>query len=108
MQDWEYEVGDARRLDDFIAAYQSGDLDEDERFTLMAMILASLDDLGEAASADVRWDTVRGLLEANIALHAYSIWYWASAESALEDAWYIAPLVRPVLERCRAAIMASG
>jgi len=109
MQDWEIEVADASRLDEFITAYRSGDLDEDERFTLMETILASLDELGDAAAIDPRWETVRDLLESNVALHAYSIWYWASSEADEPDEqWHITPLVRPLLERHRAALMAPG
>lgn len=84
MQDWEYEVADPGRIDEFIAAYRSGQLDEDERFTLMETILASFDQLDGAGHSDPRWATVRGLLEANVMLHARTIWYWASPESPLE------------------------
>jgi hypothetical protein len=41
MQDWEHEVADADRIHEFIAAYQSGQLDDDERFTLMELIIQS-------------------------------------------------------------------
>ncbi|BBB62899.1 hypothetical protein UNDKW_4626 [Undibacterium sp. KW1] len=39
MQDWEYEVADANRIDEFLVAYDSGELREDEKFTLMAMLV---------------------------------------------------------------------
>lgn len=41
MQDWEYEVADANRVAEFLVAYYSGELSEDEKFTLMAMLLQS-------------------------------------------------------------------
>ncbi|MCP5384447.1 MAG: hypothetical protein H6913_07510 [Altererythrobacter sp.] len=46
MQDWEFEVADANRIDEFLSAYQSQELTDDERFTLMEMIIQSFEDLG--------------------------------------------------------------
>jgi len=41
MQDSEWEVAGPTRLDELINAYKSGELDDDERFTLMETIIQS-------------------------------------------------------------------
>jgi hypothetical protein len=56
MQDWPWEVADAERLDEFLAAYEGGNLSEDERFTLMEVILQSFEDLAASTGFDARWD----------------------------------------------------
>jgi hypothetical protein len=45
MQDWAWEVADPSRIDEFLAAYEDGDLSDDERFTLMDTMLQSFEDL---------------------------------------------------------------
>lgn len=42
MQDPEAEWADCERIDEFLAVYESGELDDDERFVLMAVVLNSL------------------------------------------------------------------
>jgi hypothetical protein len=39
MQDWEWEVADPERIDEYITVYNSGELNDDERFTLMETIV---------------------------------------------------------------------
>lgn len=95
MQDWEFEVADASRIDEFLEAYESGELDDDERFTLMQTIIQSFENLNDPLETDARWSGVLELLDANIALHGYSAWYW-SCEDALDprDAWQVSPWLR--------------
>ena len=105
MQDWEWEVADAARIDEFLAAYESGELDDDERFTLMETILQSFEDLGESLSVDPRWPRVLELLDRNVDLHAYTVFYWSCLENEDdEDSWLVTPYVRRVLERHRSRL----
>jgi hypothetical protein len=109
MSDWEWEVADPERIDEFIAAYQSGELDDDERFTLMEMILQSFDDLGDDVADDPRWNLVLSLLDANFRLHAHSIWYWARPESKHpEEQFAITPTVWGILDKHRDELLRSG
>ncbi|MBY8825113.1 hypothetical protein [Sphingomonas colocasiae] len=109
MQDWDYEVADPERIDAFISGYRSGELDEDERFALMRIILQSFEDLGCDISLDPRWTVVSDLLEADIPLHAHSIWYWSCPETAdPEEQWMITPVIRPIWDRHRTDLSASG
>jgi hypothetical protein len=102
MQDWEWEVADAGRIDEFLAAYTSGELGEDERFTLMETILQSFEESELDLSSDARWNEVLTLLEAHIDLHAYSVWYWSCLESDDSQNWFRStPYVRQILARHR-------
>jgi hypothetical protein len=59
MQDWEWEVADSDRIDEFVAGYHSGELNEDERFTLMETIIQSFEDLPrwcKSLSVKVRYE----------------------------------------------------
>ncbi|HVZ37577.1 MAG TPA: hypothetical protein VG963_34385, partial [Polyangiaceae bacterium] len=55
MQDWAWEVADPDRIDEFLAAYEAGDLSDDERFTLMETMLQSFENLPGPLDSDPRW-----------------------------------------------------
>jgi hypothetical protein len=56
MQDWSWEVADATRLDEFLAVYQTASLTDDERFTLMEVLLQSFEDRAQSHGFDSRND----------------------------------------------------
>jgi hypothetical protein len=40
------------------------------------------------------------LLEQNIELHAYSVWYWSDLENELGDEiWHVTPFLRKIVDR---------
>ena len=96
-QDWEWTNSHPKQLPDYLAAYQSGELNDDERFTLMEMMIQCAED----EHGKVHLKAVIGLLETNVQLHLYSIYYWACIGSDLEDSWEIAPAMREILWRHR-------
>ena len=98
MQDWEWEVADSGRIDAFLEAYRSGELDEDERFTLMVTIIQSFEDAPQAPEADPRWREVLELLTKSIDLHISTVWYWAATDhECLDEAWQVTPSIRKLL-----------
>jgi hypothetical protein len=102
MQDWEWEVADAARIDEFLAAYMSGELGEDERFTIMETILQSFEESELDLSSDARWKEVLAALEARIDLHAYSVWYWSCLDFEDSHDWFRStPHLRQILARHR-------
>lgn len=107
MQDWEWEVADAERLDEFIAVYGDTELSEDERFTLMETIIQSCEDLGDGLAGDRRWAAVRDLLEKHLDLHISSVWYWAALESSLDDAWHVSAFMRDLVKTYRRGFVAG-
>ncbi len=100
MQDWEWEVADPDRIDEFLAAYESGELSDDERFSLMEILLQSFEDVPSPLAGNRAWARVLGHLERSIGLHAHSVWYWSDLESkGLDNSWRVTPFLREILER---------
>ena len=102
MQDWEWIVADPTRLDEFLLAYEGGDLTDDERFTLMEIILQSFEDLGPRIEHDPRWERVLEAIDQNIDLHAQSVWYWSlmGDEYGYETFW-VTSFLRNILAKHR-------
>lgn len=100
MQDWEYEVADVERIDEFLEAYEGVVLTDDERFVLMEMIIQSFDDLEGDLDTDPRWSQVIDALENNIDIHIYTVWYWSGTDTESEmECWHVTPYIRPILDR---------
>jgi hypothetical protein len=109
MQDWEWEVADPGRIDEFLSTYESGELSEDERFTLMETMLQSFEELPAALAAHPRWSRLLDILDCNASLHARSIWYWSAPEADdLEECWRVTPFLRSILNRHRAVFDRSA
>ena len=99
MQDWEYEVADPNRIDEFISAYESGELSDDEKFTLMETIIQSFEELDSHLNIDNRWKNILGILRENINLHSYTIWYWSFADTDQEkDRPKVSSYMRKILD----------
>lgn len=97
MQDWEYEVADSERIDEFVAAYLSGELDDDERFTLMETILQSFEEL-ETRESDPRWHSLLETIASNLDLHISTVYYWARLDADNpEEMFRISPSMRTQL-----------
>ena len=86
MQDWEIELADGQRLAEFIDAYYTLARDDDERFALMGLIVASshdaLDFYGLTSS---QWQRVHDRLVADANLHASTIYFWCCTNATCDD-----------------------
>ena len=72
-QDWEYEVADADRFQDWIAVYRDESLSYDERFSLMEILIQCVEDIcdGDKSAEQLpEWQAVAALLLANGRLHS--------------------------------------
>lgn len=86
MQDWEIELSDGKRLQEFLNAYSTLDLDDDERFALMALIVASAHDaLDFHGMGPDQWQPIHDLLVAARQLHASTIYYWCCVDATCAD-----------------------
>lgn len=97
-QDWEIELADGTRLREFVELYHTGHLDNDERFTLMALIVASAHDAidSQTLEADM-WDRIHNLLVRDADLHAHTIHYWCCADATCENECFtLTPRMRAV------------
>jgi hypothetical protein len=80
-QDWEWEVADTRRFQEWISVYQNEALSDDERFSLMEILIQCIEDMRQGdklAEQLPEWQAVVTLLLKNCQLHASSIFYWSA------------------------------
>lgn len=101
MQDWEWDVADAQRIQEFTAAYRDcPDLTNAERFSLMEMMVQCLDDLQDDPQAERSWDSIAPLLLANWELHAGTVAYWSCTDaSAAQEQFHVSPRMGRLLMR---------
>jgi hypothetical protein len=102
-QDWEWEVADPSRFGEFLGAYESGDLDEDERFALMEILIQCIEDMGlPSVESSPQWHSVAKLLLAHAGLHASSVLYWSCLDDrGLEDCFRVTGPMRAVWDIIR-------
>lgn len=77
MQDWEWEVADAKRFDEFIGVYRSAGLNDDERFSLMEMLIQCIEDMELQSNYVAAWSNIEPLLLSRPDLHRSTVAYWA-------------------------------
>ncbi len=99
MQDWEWEVADPDRAEEFATVYKTALLSDDERFTLLEMILQSFEERPQALENDRTWLDMLHLIEQNIDLHISTVWYWALTDNDTDDVWRVTPFMREILAR---------
>ncbi|WP_429314119.1 hypothetical protein [Paenibacillus mucilaginosus] len=94
-QDWEYEVTNAGRLEEFMDYYQHAVLDAEEKFARMIIILSSFDDaLTGGHAPGGAWERIRRCLTEDIDIHGNTIHYWALHGEELEDGFAVTPYIR--------------
>jgi hypothetical protein len=82
-QDWEWEVADPQHFSRWLQVYQDPTLTDDERFSLMEMLVQCVEQLGRRCRAEEEirrlpeWQALAQLLRANAPLHAITIRYWS-------------------------------
>jgi len=98
-QDWEIELANLNRIEEFILFYRGSLLNEEEKKALMALIIASYDDyLNEKNSNNVRFENdIFKLLNEDKKLFKELIVYWSvPRENNPEDYFKITPFIRSV------------
>ncbi len=98
MQDWDLQVADPVRVDEFLAAYRNLPFTDDDKFTLMEIIVASLNDLeGADLASHPAWHEARGILREQCVLHADTICYWSCIEEPdVAECFSITPYMREI------------
>jgi hypothetical protein len=97
IQDWDIQLADPNRVEEFCQLYSQLNHD-DERFTLMTLIVASLDQQLQNGNADEKLMTlVKLLLDRQFNLHQDTIEYWCEfEEDNPEHFWKITPMMRSI------------
>ena len=76
-QDWKFVHADALRVEEFMEMYGHSDFNEDDRFALMALIVASFDEwLGANHLSEEVMQRIQQLVIADHALHEFTVHYW--------------------------------
>ena len=98
MQDWELECADPNRVEEFLNFHDTHTTSDDEKFTLMALILGSFEEYHAINPSDASlWLRIRSILSDNVELYRTHIEYyqWLEAESE-EEYFPITPLMRQI------------
>ncbi|VTU01144.1 Uncharacterized protein OS=Rhodopirellula baltica SWK14 GN=RBSWK_06258 PE=4 SV=1 [Gemmataceae bacterium] len=82
-QDWEWEIAQPEKFDEWLAVFRTAPLSDDERFSLMETLIQCVEDMvlssGPPAEVEAlsQWQAVAALLQERPRLHASSIAYWS-------------------------------
>ncbi len=76
-QDWEYQIADAARFREFSADYASAELTEDERISLMEILVQCVDNMAPGPEHESAWLAIRPHLLAQASLHWTTVEYWS-------------------------------
>lgn len=98
MQDWEIECADPNRVGEFLDFYATRTAGDDERFTLMALILGSFEEYHGLNEPDpVLWVRIRSFLTTNFDLHRDQIEYYQCLNAESDDECFpITKLIRQI------------
>ncbi|MED1919058.1 hypothetical protein [Brevibacillus sp. DP1.3A] len=98
-QDWEYEVSDSSRVADFLFAYENFNLDIEEKFALMIVIISSYEDAMIEEKDEESWgSSIRNHLLKDIRIHKNTIDYWAMLdEDDMENCFFVTPFIREIV-----------
>lgn len=97
-QDWDLEMADSSRVAEFISFYGEQVLSENERFGLMALIIASYDDfISSGNEPDLVWSKIKYYLIQDFVIHKNTILYWVLEDNEIDNCFAVTPLMRDVL-----------
>jgi hypothetical protein len=101
-QDWEIEAADSHRVKEFLDYYDTRQLNDDERFTLMSLIIASFDERLHAGRDDAVQDRIVARLIDKFAVLNYLVQYWALPDETDQDvagnAFNFTPIARQIMQ----------
>ncbi len=98
-QDWEIELADLNRIEEFVLFYRNSSLGEEEKKALMSLVVASYDDyLNEKFTSNDRYENeIKDLLKLDKHLFSELLDYWSlNGENDSEDYFKITPLIRNI------------
>ena len=76
-QDWEWEISDSSRIDEFITEYDNQNSSQEEKEILMEIILDSLNDMGKIDDGFEKYlISILFRLKKNSQIHKGTISYW--------------------------------
>jgi hypothetical protein len=99
MQDWDVELADSNRIQEFCDVYERENLDLREKQALMALTIASYNDYLERQGDEMfLWDKIAALLRQDFDLHKSTLLYWLYDDNEeVTGGFAITPLIRALL-----------
>ena len=96
-QDWDIEMADSNRVNDFLEFYIESDLSDDKKMAVMSLILASYEDFlnDNDLEIDDRWNKIRSILDSEKLIFVDLIDYW-SLRNEVDNIFQITPLMRNI------------
>ncbi|MCE1169519.1 MAG: hypothetical protein LWX70_15640 [Sphingobacteriia bacterium] len=96
-QDWDVELADKNRIDEFISCYNENDLSAEMKYATMSILLASYDDFlnDKELDIDYRWYEIEIILKSEKGIFRDLIEHWA-VDSEIENIFRITPLIREI------------
>jgi hypothetical protein len=96
-QDWDVELADKNRIDEFISYYNENDLSAEMKYATMSIVLASYDDFlnDKELDIDYRWYEIEIILRSEKGIFRDLIEHWA-VDSEIENIFRITPLIREI------------
>lgn len=88
MQDWEWEVAAVDRFDEFLALFGTPLLTDDERFSLMEILIQCVEEMPTEEEFSRAWSAVESYLLQRPELHSTTVRYWARATETDEGACF--------------------
>lgn len=88
-QDWEHECADFIRVEEFIVCYHKNANTDDEKFTLMGLILSSFEGYHEKYPKEPKvWEELKSILLSEEELHQDHIEYYSCLDTEIEEEWF--------------------
>ncbi|MEO4004178.1 hypothetical protein [Flavobacterium sp. CAU 1735] len=86
-QDWDIEMADSNRIDDFLEFYHQNDLSTDKKVAVISLILASYEDFLNENDLEIddRWNKIKFILESERLIFNDLIKYWSLSNEVEED-----------------------
>ncbi|WP_333662220.1 hypothetical protein [Chishuiella changwenlii] len=94
QQDWDLEMSDLNKIDDFIEFYNSNDLDFEERKIVIALIVASYNEYLYQNEKDSRWEIISDILKTERKILKELCNYWLVDDNIDEDSFPITRLLQ--------------
>ncbi len=98
-QDWDIEMANSNRINDFLKFYQKNDLSADKQVAVMSLILASYEEFLNENDLEIddRWYEIKSILESKRVIFVDLINYWSLCNEIDEDNLFrITPFVRNI------------
>lgn len=98
-QDWEIEAADPSMVEEYIACYNTNTANDDERFTLMALILGAFEEYHTLENPKLEtWESIKKILLSHKGIHKDHILYYQCNEAESDDEFFpITKLIREVV-----------